>query len=139
MVVLYCYLQAEDGMRYADVTGVQTCALPIFGMGGLLVVDAEPRQDDIEDEETAHPDEPEDQGQQTDELKYVARRRGAHRADADGAQGEKDREAEEESRRSAPMPATARGEPAKDGEREQREGCPDQDYRRGSCVRDTVP
>src|SRR5436305_12481476 len=25
------FLQAEDGIRDADVTGVQTCALPIFG------------------------------------------------------------------------------------------------------------
>src|SRR6266699_4083368 len=27
----FCFfLQAEDGIRYADVTGVQTCALPIY-------------------------------------------------------------------------------------------------------------
>src|SRR5207245_3025121 len=25
----HCFLQAEDGIRYATVTGVQTCALPI--------------------------------------------------------------------------------------------------------------
>src|SRR5436305_14703236 len=25
-----CFVQAEDGIRDADVTGVQTCALPIF-------------------------------------------------------------------------------------------------------------
>src|SRR3970282_2644218 len=25
------FFQAEDGIRYRDVTGVQTCALPIFG------------------------------------------------------------------------------------------------------------
>src|SRR5436305_11789866 len=27
-----CFVQAEDGIRDADVTGVQTCALPIFGV-----------------------------------------------------------------------------------------------------------
>jgi len=26
------FFQAEDGIRDRDVTGVQTCALPIFGM-----------------------------------------------------------------------------------------------------------
>src|SRR3989442_4247469 len=36
-------LQAEDGIRYADVTGVQTCALPIFFLqqGPRLGMDAE--------------------------------------------------------------------------------------------------
>src|SRR3989442_2811855 len=29
-VSLFFFFQAEDGIRYADVTGVQTCALPIF-------------------------------------------------------------------------------------------------------------
>src|SRR5699024_11883269 len=29
------FVQAEDGIRYRNVTGVQTCALPIFsGVGG---------------------------------------------------------------------------------------------------------
>src|SRR3989442_4765670 len=28
-VVSLCFFQAEDGIRDADVTGVQTCALPI--------------------------------------------------------------------------------------------------------------
>src|SRR6266498_487994 len=28
---LFFFFQAEDGIRDADVTGVQTCALPIFG------------------------------------------------------------------------------------------------------------
>src|SRR5690554_7002384 len=27
---MYIFFQAEDGIRGADVTGVQTCALPIF-------------------------------------------------------------------------------------------------------------
>src|SRR5699024_11711975 len=25
----YCFIEAEDGIRYRNVTGVQTCALPI--------------------------------------------------------------------------------------------------------------
>src|SRR5471032_2610812 len=29
------FFQAEDGIRYRDVTGVQTCALPISGREGL--------------------------------------------------------------------------------------------------------
>src|SRR6266498_2297121 len=29
----FFFFQAEDGIRDADVTGVQTCALPIFGDG----------------------------------------------------------------------------------------------------------
>src|SRR3989442_2218658 len=32
--VVFFFFQAEDGIRDADVTGVQTCALPIF-KGGL--------------------------------------------------------------------------------------------------------
>src|SRR5260370_9567132 len=28
--MLYFFFQAEDGIRYSSVTGVQTCALPIF-------------------------------------------------------------------------------------------------------------
>src|SRR5467141_5075486 len=34
---LVFFFQAEDGIRYSSVTGVQTCALPIFcgiGIGG---------------------------------------------------------------------------------------------------------
>src|SRR6266704_4731231 len=27
-----CFFQAEDGIRYRNVTGVQTCALPISGI-----------------------------------------------------------------------------------------------------------
>ena len=31
VVLLFCFFfQAEDGIRDRDVTGVQTCALPIF-------------------------------------------------------------------------------------------------------------
>src|SRR5699024_9861128 len=34
--------QAEDGIRDRNVTGVQTCALPILVIGGLAVSDADP-------------------------------------------------------------------------------------------------
>src|SRR3712207_1266495 len=30
MIEFGCFFQAEDGIRYIGVTGVQTCALPIF-------------------------------------------------------------------------------------------------------------
>src|SRR3989442_5493547 len=33
---LFFFCQAEDGIRDADVTGVQTCALPISGGQSLL-------------------------------------------------------------------------------------------------------
>src|SRR3989442_5237944 len=38
----YFFFQAEDGIRDADVTGVQTCALPIYAhfddpLGGMLL------------------------------------------------------------------------------------------------------
>src|SRR2546430_5981685 len=42
------FLQAEDGIRYLTVTGVQTCALPIFLVGdalqalGFAVLSSEP-------------------------------------------------------------------------------------------------
>src|SRR5256885_9074494 len=29
---MFFFFQAEDGIRYYKVTGVQTCALPIFGI-----------------------------------------------------------------------------------------------------------
>src|SRR6266704_5707635 len=31
LLFFFCF-QAEDGIRYRNVTGVQTCALPIFGL-----------------------------------------------------------------------------------------------------------
>src|SRR6266498_6113679 len=38
MVILFVFFfQAEDGIRDADVTGVQTCALPIFQLDVLMV------------------------------------------------------------------------------------------------------
>src|SRR6266540_5460991 len=35
----FFFFQAEDGIRYRDVTGVQTCALPIFLDGVESAVD----------------------------------------------------------------------------------------------------
>src|SRR3712207_5568854 len=35
-VFLFLFLQAEDGIRDIGVTGVQTCALPILGLGHRL-------------------------------------------------------------------------------------------------------
>src|SRR5437764_5755774 len=32
-VILFFFFQAEDGIRDTSVTGVQTCALPIFVLG----------------------------------------------------------------------------------------------------------
>src|SRR3989442_7965228 len=47
--MLFFFFQAEDGIRDADVTGVQTCALPISGRAGgdfrpenLLLLDPHP-------------------------------------------------------------------------------------------------
>src|SRR5256885_10884783 len=38
-LVYYCFFfQAEDGIRDYKVTGVQTCALPIYGPGGTSTV-----------------------------------------------------------------------------------------------------
>src|SRR3989442_6241374 len=34
LLVLFFFFQAEDGIRDADVTGVQTCALPIWQIEG---------------------------------------------------------------------------------------------------------
>src|SRR5215204_2813115 len=35
MVYLF-FFQAEDGIRYHCVTGVQTCALPIYSLGNVI-------------------------------------------------------------------------------------------------------
>ena len=32
-LALHVFFQAEDGIRFTSVTGVQTCALPIFAVG----------------------------------------------------------------------------------------------------------
>src|SRR3989337_1894147 len=43
MVVLsFFFFQAEDGIRYATVTGVQTCALPISLIAAVIAVLAVP-------------------------------------------------------------------------------------------------
>src|SRR5690606_39458526 len=34
-VVVFFFFQAEDGIRDFHVTGVQTCALPIFGIANI--------------------------------------------------------------------------------------------------------
>src|SRR3990167_10520520 len=36
---MFCFFQAEDGMRDLTVTGVQTCALPIY-CGGVATANA---------------------------------------------------------------------------------------------------
>src|SRR5437773_2728111 len=40
--VVFFFFQAEDGIRDRDVTGVQTCALPILSMTGYQVQDLVP-------------------------------------------------------------------------------------------------
>src|SRR4030066_170951 len=37
MCVFFFFFQAEDGIRDSSVTGVQTCALPIYGPFAILV------------------------------------------------------------------------------------------------------
>src|SRR5437773_12179807 len=44
MFLFFFFFQAEDGIRDRDVTGVQTCALPIFGQS---LQDAEGRADEF--------------------------------------------------------------------------------------------
>src|SRR3712207_4866841 len=43
-VILVFFFQAEDGIRDIGVTGVQTCALPIFAWFGLRDVDPPERE-----------------------------------------------------------------------------------------------
>src|SRR3989449_6366143 len=62
-VVSYFFFQAEDGIRDVAVTGVQTCALPIFHVGGralarqpaLLLIC--PRYEGVDERVTAYVDE----------------------------------------------------------------------------------
>src|SRR2546430_5442223 len=35
LLLMFFFFQAEDGIRYLTVTGVQTCALPICPLGGV--------------------------------------------------------------------------------------------------------
>src|SRR3989442_14908092 len=39
---MFFFVQAEDGIRDADVTGVQTCALPIYSAAACLVEQQNP-------------------------------------------------------------------------------------------------
>src|SRR5438309_8683257 len=41
--VVYFFLQAEAGIRDGTVTGVQTCALPIFTGGEFVMTEQRPR------------------------------------------------------------------------------------------------
>src|SRR5260370_22938774 len=43
LVLFFFFFQAEDGIRYSSVTGVQTCALPIFRDLGSRAGDAPSR------------------------------------------------------------------------------------------------
>src|SRR5690554_8164167 len=44
-IIFFFFFQAEDGIRDADVTGVQTCALPISGRVGERTGRAMPKAD----------------------------------------------------------------------------------------------
>src|SRR5690554_302627 len=46
--VLFFFFQAEDGIRDADVTGVQTCALPIYPAADIEVINTELALADLE-------------------------------------------------------------------------------------------
>src|SRR5258706_11026698 len=46
LTFIFCFFQAEDGIRDWSVTGVQTCALPISGQLHLLSPDSELRTPD---------------------------------------------------------------------------------------------
>src|SRR5437016_10970668 len=67
-MIEYFFFQAEDGIRDWSVTGVQTCALPIYEH--LLVQEAarRRRRRETEREDTEHDDQPdearEDEGQE---------------------------------------------------------------------------
>src|SRR5699024_12017179 len=41
MLIFYFFFQAEDGIRDRNVTGVQTCALPISLLAGMTLKDAQ--------------------------------------------------------------------------------------------------
>src|SRR6266568_2756623 len=43
---MFFFFQAEDGIRGGTVTGVQTCALPIYVLGGEMITDVGPRPGD---------------------------------------------------------------------------------------------
>src|SRR5690606_40277889 len=43
------FFQAEDGIRAFHVTGVQTCALPIYGKARFNVAEYRPPVDDVDE------------------------------------------------------------------------------------------
>src|SRR3712207_6886908 len=45
--LLYLFFQAEDGIRDHCVTGVQTCALPIYGMNALVLIPTYNERDNL--------------------------------------------------------------------------------------------
>src|SRR5262249_59433310 len=51
----FFFFQAEDGIRDWSVTGVQTCALPIWGLGGVGRGHAEARRRDLRLENSVAP------------------------------------------------------------------------------------
>src|SRR2546430_10331227 len=51
----FFFFQAEDGIRYLTVTGVQTCALPISGASRQILGDRFQIGEGFEAEEKAHP------------------------------------------------------------------------------------
>src|SRR2546430_6932298 len=50
-IVVIFFFQAEDGIRDLTVTGVQTCALPIYHRGGVRIVGPKARHDEGEAEQ----------------------------------------------------------------------------------------
>src|SRR5207249_8485556 len=69
----FFFFQAEDGIRDRNVTGVQTCALPIFNM---LAKDCEKKSDAITENDAAYlrglyrMDADKNPGTQRDEVAY---------------------------------------------------------------------
>src|SRR5699024_11422761 len=49
LLLFYFFFQAEDGIRDRNVTGVQTCALPIFGRGLEALFDESPQVQETEE------------------------------------------------------------------------------------------
>src|SRR6266436_7177784 len=48
LCLIFFFFQAEDGIRDVAVTGVQTCALPIFYIAAKLLVPDDPDEDETE-------------------------------------------------------------------------------------------
>src|SRR5258708_9332680 len=54
--LIFFFLQAEEGIRYDLVTGVQTCALPIYPVEEGVVTDADAEQASTEAADTGGPE-----------------------------------------------------------------------------------